>query len=505
MTEPSESASGGLSSRGSTVAALWAVTIVLAYLGLGSFIESRTEGVAFTQVPKLLPALSLLALVASLVVSVRWARALGRDVAAPGGGEGMGRRRFLAGAGVIAGGTLGGAAASLVRMVPWITVTKAAVVDPQAVTTDPNPRDEWAGSRIQAYRRLGRTGFDVSDISLGSGQITASDQGEAIARAAIERGVNYFDTAPDYAEWGSEIVLGRAMKGQRDKMFLATKFCTKSGHLHTGASVREYMDVVEGSLGRLQTDYVDLVHIHACNSVERLLDPNVHEAFERLKEQGKARFIGFSSHTPDLETVANAAIDDGRFDVMMLAYHYGSWPALGEIMDRAAAADVGVVAMKTLKGAKHRGMSEFQGEADAYSQAAFKWVLSNPAVACLVVSFFEHQHVDEYLHASGKKLGDSDLAFLNRYDELIAGNHCLPHCGDCLDSCPEKLAINDVLRHRMYFEDYGREKYAMETYAKLERKADVCVGCAAPCTGSCPHGVEIPVRMAGAHRMLTLV
>src|SRR6185295_7581311 len=109
------------------------------------------------------------------------------------------------------------------------------------------------------------------------------------------------------------------MKGQRDKMFIATKFCRPTGHLLNETPVPEIMGAVEESLRRLQTDHVDLIHIHSCDGVDRLMAPNIHEAFDRLKEQGKVRFLGVSTHTPNLEEVANAAIDSGRFDVMMLA------------------------------------------------------------------------------------------------------------------------------------------------------------------------------------------
>ena len=165
---------------------------------------------------------------------------------------------------------------------------------------------------------------------------------------------------------------------------------------------------------------------------------------------------------------------------------------------------MGIVAMKTLKGAKHHGLAGFRDEADAYSQAAFKWVLSDPNVACLVISFFEYQHLDEYLYASGRSLTRADRGVLERYDRLIAGKYCFPHCGACLDACPEQLAINDVLRHRMYFEDYGQEKHALELYANLPIQADVCTGCSAPCVGACPHGIDIQEQTLGAHRLLTL-
>jgi len=372
------------------------------------------------------------------------------------------------------------------------------------VKTHSEWKQGWRGSRVRAHRRLGRTGYEVSDVVLGTGRIQGED-GEQIARLAIERGVNYFDTSPDYSGAGSEQAMGRAIRGVRDRLFIATKFCTPMGHLPPGTPVAKYVEAVEGSLGRLGTDYVDLCHIHSCDEVERLMDPNVHEAFDRLREQGKVRFLGFSTHTPNLEEVARTAIDSGRFDVMMLAYHHGLWPRIGELISRARRErDMGVVAMKTLKGAKHHGLAGFREHADAYSQAALKWALSNPDVSCAVISFFELQHIDEYLSASGGRLDARDVAILERYDRLIAGSYCAPHCGACLGSCPEGLPIHDVLRQRMYFEDYGWEKEGMRQYARLEKDAAVCASCPAPCLGSCPLGVPIRERMVGAHELLSL-
>jgi predicted aldo/keto reductase-like oxidoreductase len=506
MSQESVTSSGKRGSlSGWIVAAAWLLTFVAGYFGAGELVSRLVEGILPGQISKPLIVIPALAVIASLTLTIVWARRLpARAAGAPEGVEtASGRRRVLAGVAASLGGLLGVGAASFARLSPWLTVSKP-MADEETPTEDPSPQTAWRGSRIQEYRRLGRTDARISDISLGSTKIRAEKGGEEIARRLIELGVNYFDTAPDYAESGSELLLGRAMKGYRDRMFIATKFCTPHGHLSPSASVREHMDVVEASLERLQTDYVDLVHIHACNSVERLLAPNTHEAFDRLKEQGKVRFLGFSSHTPRMEEIATAAIDSGRIDVMMLAYHYGSWPLLGEIIDRAAQNDVGVVAMKTLKGARHRGLLENREEADTYTQAAFKWVLSNPNVAGLVISFYDPQHVDEYLYASGQRPTAKDLALLEKYDRLNAARHCYQHCGACLDSCPAGLAIDDVLRYRMYFEDYGDEKEAMRLYAKLERQADVCIGCSAPCTGACAHGLPIKERTSGAHRLLTL-
>jgi predicted aldo/keto reductase-like oxidoreductase len=373
------------------------------------------------------------------------------------------------------------------------------------VKTNPSWPDAWKGAHVKVYRRLGRTGFEVSDISLGTGGIRG-DNGEAIVREAIERGINYLDTAPDYSGSGSEQAIGRALRGQdRSQLFLATKFCTPSGHLPVGAPVAQYKEVVVASLSRLGSDYVDVVHVHSCDELDRLMDPNMHQAFDQLRQEGKARFLGFSSHTPNLAQVTAQAIESDRFDVMMLAYHHGIWPSLGELIKRARSErDMGIVAMKTLKGARHHGLVGFREDAGAYSQAAFKWVLSNPDVACLVVSFVQPQHLDEYIYASGTALAAPDHALLRRYDDAIAGTYCPPHCGACLDHCSEGLAVNDVLRYRMYFEDYGLEKRGMQHYAQLGKNASVCIGCTAPCTGHCPVGIPIQQRMSETHELLSI-
>ena len=416
-----------------------------------------------------------------------------------------GRRSFLATAGAVGASGVAtaaaGAAGVLLPNARWRDVGRDIFfADVEKIA--PVQRPEWAGSRVRSYRRLGRTDAMVSDISLGSGGI----KDKAVAVLAIERGVNYFDTAPDYSHHTSELLLGEAIRetGGRDRMFLATKFCTAEGHLPIDTPVPEIIKAVEGSLQRLQTDYVDLIHIHSCDRVERLMAPNFHEAFDRLKEQGKTRFLGVSTHTPRLEEVANAAIDSKRFDVMMLAYHHGLWPGISEVIDRAHANDVGVVAMKTLKGAKAENFG-MRDEAVAYSQAAFRWVLENPSVSCLVISFTKPEQCDEYLVASGTPVRESDVALLRRYDNLASADYCRPHCGQCLGACPNGLPIDTVLRYDMYYADYRREAIAREKYAKLvaaKLDAGACAACPAPCAGTCPYELPIRAKMVRAHERL---
>ncbi len=493
--------------RRALVVGLWAIGLACSWWLAGALLHDVLEGMQKSLLPFWKLWVTILALVAAVVATtLRLRRPVcpGCRAAVPEpfvetAPDGSTRRAVLRAGGAAVAASVGGAAAAVGRNAGWMAVGRE-IFNPTVETTAPNPRAEWANSRIKGYRRLGRTNAMVSDISLGSGRI----HDQAVPEAALERGVTYIDTAPDYADAGSERILGEAMKGRRDKIFLATKFCRPDGHLPNDTPVPKIIEAVEQSLGRLKTDHVDLIHIHSCDRVDRLMAPNIHEAFDRLKEQGKARFLGVSTHTPNLEEVANTAIDSGRFDVMMLAYHFGMWPTFGHILEKAKQHDVGIVAMKTLKGARHADLSRFRDDAGAYSQAAFRWVLSNPDVSCLVVSFFELQHVDEYLAASGTSLRAEDVAVLERYDELVRGDYCQPHCGLCLDSCPEHLPINDVLRYRMYSRDYGWEREGMRLYAALDRNASLCAGCPAPCAGTCPHGVPIRTAMMDAHRRLTL-
>jgi hypothetical protein len=407
------------------------------------------------------------------------------------------RRKLLKGAGTIAAG----GAAVAAWYTAWRNSTYLFLVR-DAPKQAEQPKPEWTGSAVRSYRPLGNTGIVMSDISFGGAGI---DNPDVVARA-VERGINYFDTSPDYSKTGSEHTIGKALKPHRDKVFIASKFCTADGHLPKDTPVADIIKAVEGSLTRLQTDYLDVCIIHEVNGLDRLMAPTFHEAFDRLKEQGKVRFLGVSSHTPNLEEVMRHAVDSGRFQMLLVAYNFNNWPDLTTIFRDAKRKGIGVVAMKTLKGAKATVLKDFTDQSQAFSQAAFKWVLSNPDVSGLVVSIRNFQQVDEYLYASGQPLTNTDVALLERYDQLIATDYCRPGCGECLDRCPSAVPVNDVFRYAMYFENYGRERDAMGMYAALAtaHNASRCLSCPAPCEPACPFALPIRQKLTRFHRMLTL-
>jgi len=412
------------------------------------------------------------------------------------GSRGLTRRRLLAGAAdaAVGIGALAASGCSLWRNTTYLFLlrdapTKAARADPA-----------WMGSQVKRYRALGGTGIEMSDISFGGARI---DSPEVVARA-VERGINYFDTSPDYSQTGSEQVIGQALKPHRSRVFIASKFCTAAGHLPKDTPVAEIIRSVEASLRRLQTDYLDICIIHECDDLGRLMAPSFHEAFDRLKEQGKVRFLGVSSHTPNLEQVMRHAVDSGRFQMLLVAYNFRNWPDLTSIFHDAKERGVGVVAMKTLKGARATVLKDFEGGTQAFSQAAFKWVLSNPDVSGLVVSIRDVEQIDEYLYASGEPLRPGDQALLERYDARIAREYCRPGCGSCLDRCPRGVPVGDLFRYAMYAEDYGWPEHGRGLYAALpaDRSAAACISCPAPCEAACPFEIPIRDKLVRFHHVL---
>ncbi len=374
-----------------------------------------------------------------------------------------------------------------------------------------------AGSRagVGRYAPLGRTGLRISDISFGSSRLTAGQ--EDLVLKAFDSGINYFDTANDYTDGESERTIGRALRGKRDKVFLASKVSAGSGDRK-----ESIMRELEGSLRRLQTDRVDLYFNHAVNDVARLKAPEWYAFAEEAKKQGKIRFIGLSGHGGRLSECLDYAIDSGRFDVILAAYNFGREPAfyqrflrsfdvvaiqpdLPRIIRKAKSTGMGFIAMKTLMGARLNDMRPYETNGSTFSQAAFRWVLSNPDVDGLIVSMTSAELIDEYLGASGSRsAAEADAPLLERYLRMNGSSHCRQGCAACESACPFGVPIADVLRTRMYAKDYGDTRLARSEYAKLGAGATACLGCAHhACAGACPHGVRTEALLGPTHVLLS--
>jgi predicted aldo/keto reductase-like oxidoreductase len=362
--------------------------------------------------------------------------------------------------------------------------------------------------------RLGRTELRIPDIGFGSSRL-AGDEG--LVRHALDRGITYFDTAESYTDSESESTLGRALEGVRERVVLASK--DEAGAADDRGQM---MRALEGSLERLRTDRIDVYFNHAVNDVDRLKNPEWPEFVARAKEQGKIRFSGLSGHGGRLGRCLEYALDRDLVDVILVAYNFGQDPAFYErltakfdfvavqpdlprLLAKAKEKDVGVVAMKTLRGARLNDMRPYEGGDATFAQAAFRWVLSNPDVDALVVTMKSPAMVDEYLGASGfGKPTREDLALLARYEARNGATQCRYGCEACAAACPERVPIADVLRTRMYARDYGDSDLARRAYAALEGGAAACASCAhRACSGACPYGVAIDALTAPVHALLT--
>jgi predicted aldo/keto reductase-like oxidoreductase len=367
---------------------------------------------------------------------------------------------------------------------------------------------------VRRYVPLGHTGIRISDISFGSSRLHAGE--EALVLHACDRGINYFDTADSYTGGDAEVTLGNALRGKRDKVCIASK-------VQAEATARQeaLMAALEGSLRRLRTDYVDVYFNHAVNDVRRLQNPEWYEFTERAKRQGKIRATGMSGHAGHLIECLDYALETGRVGVILVAYNFGQDPAfyarltrsfdfvarqpdLPRVLRQAKAKGVGVVAMKTLMGARLNDMRPFAKGRATFAQAAFRWVLSNADVDALIVSMTSPDRIDEYLGASGwRSAAHGDLPLLQHYARMHGTSYCRHGCNDCAGACPYGVPIADVLRARMYARDYGDMRLARHEYAQLGAGAAACLACVQPpCAGACPHGLPIDTLLAPMHRML---
>ena len=320
-------------------------------------------------------------------------------------------------------------------------------------------------------RTFGRTGMQLSVLGFGCGAVGGimvrgdpADQERTIARA-IEAGVNYFDTAVQYGDGESEKNLGLVLQKLRPaKVVVGTKVRLQPGEF--GRIADAVTRSLEGSLARLKLDRVDIFHLHnviaeteggAALSVQQVLGEVV-PAFERLRQQGKIRFLGITAVG---DTVAlHQVVDAGAFDSAQVVYNMlnpsaaealpVNYPAqdYGRLFDHTEAAGVGVVGIRVLAGGALSGSAERhpiaspaptpigsamtydadldrarrlmalveEGFATSLTEAAARFALSHPAVGTILVGMATPQQFEEALAAAQK--GPLTRAALDLLSEL---------------------------------------------------------------------------------------
>lgn len=312
------------------------------------------------------------------------------------------------------------------------------------------------------YRRLGRTGLKVSELCLGTmtfgGQADEETSGRIIHRA-LDAGVNFIDTADIYPMGGTvetagrtEEIVGRALRGRRDGVVLATKVrgATGPGPNDQGLSRRHIMQAVEASLRRLGTDYIDLYQVH-WPDVETPLEETL-RALDDLVRQGKVRYVGCSNFEAWRLCKALWISDKyglARFDSLQPRYNLLDRRVEREHLALCQEEGLGVIPYSPLGGGlltgKYRpGQEPPPGTRGAVSarfgrwltegnlravaavqelaqargvtaaQFALAWLLSRPAVTAPIIGVTREEQLDELLGAVGLRLTPEELAAADR-------------------------------------------------------------------------------------------
>lgn len=341
------------------------------------------------------------------------------------------------------------------------------------------------------YRTLGRTKLKVSALGMG----TIAIENAAVIHRAMDLGINFFDTAECYQGGNSEIKLGKALKGRRDKAIVATKWHTNG---HTPA--QELLDSLDASLTRLQMDYVDLIQIHGAGGAGQVNSDELWEAFTTARKAGKARFNGVTAHGNQVEVI-NAAVKSGRYDAVLPSYNAMLAGQLKAVIAAAAKAKVGVIAMKVLQPA-HEGSEALKGLRGNPFQQAIQWVINDTNVATAIVDMPNFEQLEEDVAGARMTMTRAELDRFEQAVAMAAAGTC--HlCGACTGQCPRGVQVAEVMRYRLYHDGYGDRVRAVQLYRELPTGASAaaCGDCDG-CRVICPWGVAVRSRMEQMHGVL---
>lgn len=347
------------------------------------------------------------------------------------------------------------------------------------------------------YRKLGRTGLDVSIIGLGMEHLSSRETIEPVVHHALEAGINYIDLMI----WRAEVKdsFAATLRGRRKGIVLA-------GHLgvaETRGQYRRTRNVAECEalwndwLARLGTDYIDVLHITYLDlpaDLRQVLRPGgVMELAKRLQREGKARFISLSGHSPE---VATRAIEDGHLDVVMHPVHIGtaSNSNVAALCALCASHGVGLAAMKPFAGGDLLGR-----EQPLSPVQCLHYTLSQTGVSTAVTGVKSVSELDAdlaYLHASDEQ--KDHAAALEEFRQGLHGtcvycNHCLP--------CPAEIDIAAIMRMLSGALRWGVNAELRTDYDRLAVQASACIECG-ECTQRCPFGVEVVASMRKAVELL---
>ena len=343
------------------------------------------------------------------------------------------------------------------------------------------------------YRTLGKTGIKVPVISMG----VMNTDNPSLVRVALDSGMVMLDTAQTYQRGQNEGMIGEVLKGRpRDSYVIATKARLPNNQttgLYTEEATEEaFLKKVDLSLKNLGLEYVDIYYHHNVWKKESALYEPILKALEKVKKEGKARFVGITTHMNEPEVI-QAAVDSKFYDVILTSYNFQQKhrAEMSSSIARAAQAGIGIVGMKAIIGSRRTLVKN--------PAAALKWVLQDPNVHTIVPGFttFEQMNTDLAV-MQDPALTDTEKKDL-RKEASLPGLYC-QGCRTCLDQCPEHLPIPDLMRAYMYTYGYRNLTHAQDLVLSLNLPARVCEDCS-DCVVKCPSGFNVVGKIRDVIRL----
>lgn len=385
------------------------------------------------------------------------------------------------------------------------------------------------------YRKFGNSDFEVSALGLGCMRLPTKrffplkvDPNKSIKliRRAVDKGINYLDTAWIYHFGESERVLGMALQdGYRDKVHLVTKL-----PMFVVKEANDFDKYLDNQLKKLQTDYLDTYLFHSLNvaNFEKVKKYNLLEKMEKAKQAGKIKNIGFSFH--DTFVVFKEIIDYYDWDVTQIQYNYmdTAVQATERGLKYAYEKGIAVVIMEPVKGGKLANppqeaknlMNNAKNKRNPVDWA-LQYLWNLPEVSVVLSGMGNMKMLDENIASANKSginsLDNEDLTIINELTRIYKEN-ILVQCTACqyCMPCPfgvnipnnfailnnlvlEKGRVMNFLLRRGYKNMAGKEVNLNKE--KTNGSAALCTKCGA-CLKKCPQKIDIPKELTNVHLIL---
>ncbi len=350
------------------------------------------------------------------------------------------------------------------------------------------------------HRQLGKTGLKVPVISHGSGGCNDAN----VIQAAYEMGARLFDTAANYQIGANEMLIGNVLKnmGVRDKAIILTKIYTPAQRRSDAPDKigKKLETLLEGSLKRLRTDYVDILQIHDVSTTDIAGNSAIIDGMRRLKEQGKARFIGITTHANMAEVINSIAASGENWDVILTTFNFtfANDTGLLTAIENAGKKNIGILAMKTLAFGSQWPNPASRGNYGGaiVASALMKWVLQNKYISTVMPACNNLAQLNEdFAVAYNLEFTPEEKKLLSDNNIELSQGFCR-QCSGCLASCPGGVDIPTLMRTHMYatrYRDFGLAHSAMGEIEK-NRGLDICRSCNT-CMAQCVNTVNIRDRI----------